>query len=94
MVGVGIVFSTDAGGALRVKGLAPGGPASLTGLIMPGDCLVEIDGRDVYRQSVAKVQDEVVGVINSTVTLGFRRGGEGRVHQVSRPHTSAPSTSA
>jgi hypothetical protein len=82
MVGVGIIFSTDERGGLKVKGLAPGGPAASTRMIFTGDTLVEIDGRNVYRQSVADVQDQVVGLINSTVTLGFQREVTGDVYRV------------
>lgn len=82
MVGVGIIFSTDEMGGLKVKGLAPGGPAVSTRMIISGDTLVEIDGRNVFRQSVAEVQDQVVGLINSTVTLGFQREGTGDVYRV------------
>jgi hypothetical protein len=65
MVGVGIIFNTDEMGALRVKGLAPGGPAASTGRIKPGDILVEIDGRDVYRHSVSKVQVRPASLLRS-----------------------------
>ena len=82
MVGVGIIFSTDERGGLKVKGLAPGGPAASTRMIFTGDTLVEIDGRNVYRQSVVDVQDQVVGLINSTVTLGFQREVTGDVYRV------------
>mmetsp|Transcript_603 Transcript_603/g.1569 ORF Transcript_603/g.1569 Transcript_603/m.1569 type:complete len:504 (+) Transcript_603:2-1513(+) len=71
-VGVGIVFFTDDVGGLRVKKLAPGGPAEEAGGIYPGDVLFEVDGIDVYKLAISEVQGLVIGPLNTSVVLGLR----------------------
>lgn len=49
--GVGIVFKSGPDEALFVKALADGGPAANCGMIRVNDCLIKVDGEDVYSES-------------------------------------------
>ena len=72
LVGVGIVFSVDEWGGLRVKHLIAGGPAAMSQEVTLGDVLYEIDGLDVYQKSVDEIQQVVMGPKDSVVTLGWK----------------------
>ena len=50
LVGVGIVFQPVEDGTLYVKSMRDESPAARSGLIQVGDCLCEVNGRDVFRQ--------------------------------------------
>mmetsp|Transcript_26057 Transcript_26057/g.65798 ORF Transcript_26057/g.65798 Transcript_26057/m.65798 type:complete len:414 (+) Transcript_26057:67-1308(+) len=78
LIGVGIVFQPTEDGTLYVKKLKQGEPAQRSGLIHPGDCLCEINGRDVFRQPVDTVKSLIMGPPGSTVRLGFHRGTDPR----------------
>jgi hypothetical protein len=71
--GIGVVFHTNSDGGLSVKKVVPNGPAANTRAIERGDVLTLIDGRDVYRWSVAQIYDLVMGPPGTTVELGFKR---------------------
>jgi C-terminal processing protease CtpA/Prc len=53
--GVGIVFKSGPDDALFVKTLADGGPAALCGMIRVNDCLLKVDGEDVYSECTTEI---------------------------------------
>ncbi|KAJ1485741.1 hypothetical protein T484DRAFT_1792202 [Baffinella frigidus] len=78
LVGVGIVFQPTEDGTLYVKRLKDSQPAERSGLIYLGDCLCEINGRDVFRQQVDAVKNLLLGPPGTAVRLGFHRGTDPR----------------
>mmetsp|Transcript_27323 Transcript_27323/g.55839 ORF Transcript_27323/g.55839 Transcript_27323/m.55839 type:complete len:133 (+) Transcript_27323:209-607(+) len=75
MCGVGINFRADKTGALCVSSLIPGGPASRTGSVMVGDILYDVDEKLVYRTALSNVSQHLLGPADTTVNVGFLRGG-------------------
>jgi hypothetical protein len=72
--GVGIVFKSGPDEALFVKSISEGGPASLSNPpIRVNDCLLKVDGDDVYRMPISKVVDYILGDENSSIELTFQR---------------------
>ena len=71
--GVGIVFKSGPDEALFVKALADNGPAAVYGKIQVNDCLLKVDGEDVYRQPIEKVIKYILGEQDSKITLTFQR---------------------
>ncbi len=53
--GIGIVFKVGPDGGLIVKSMAEDGPAKLSGKINLEDCLMGVDGRKVFGQSITQV---------------------------------------
>ncbi len=53
--GIGIVFKVGTDGGLVVKSMADDGPAKLSGQIKLEDCLMAVDGRKVFGQSITQV---------------------------------------
>lgn len=72
--GVGIVFKSGPDEALFVKSITEGGPASLSDPpIRVNDCLLKVDGEDVYRMPINKVVDYILGEENSSIDMTFQR---------------------
>ena len=78
LVGVGIVFQPVEDGTLYVKSMRDESPAARSGLIQVGDCLCEVNGRDVFRQPTDVVKALLMGPPGTTVRLGFHRGTDPR----------------
>jgi hypothetical protein len=80
--GIGIVFSPVVEGAgtpqekqigLIVKRLIPGGPAELSGQIIPGDFLLTVNAVEVWGMALQTVAEHLVGTLGSHVWLTFKR---------------------
>ena len=56
--GIGIVFKVGPDGGLIVKSMAEDGPAKLSRKINLEDCLMGVDGRKVFGQSITQVRLE------------------------------------
>jgi hypothetical protein len=82
LVGVGIIFRSDASGALYVRQLQERGAADLSGQVHIGDCVVEVDGNDVFRKPISTFTNMMLGPPNTIVTLGFKRASSGMVERV------------
>ena len=54
--GIGIVFKVGPEGGLIVKSMANDGPAKNSGQIMIEDCLMSVDGKKVFGQSIVQVK--------------------------------------
>mmetsp|Transcript_17896 Transcript_17896/g.43843 ORF Transcript_17896/g.43843 Transcript_17896/m.43843 type:complete len:214 (+) Transcript_17896:152-793(+) len=85
--GVGISFSVDGSGMMRVESLVHGGPAYTSGMVRRDDVLVEVDGCDVTGMPVETVGGLITGPQNTYVTMGFERtvrseGGQPATSQV------------
>jgi C-terminal processing protease CtpA/Prc len=74
MAGVGIVFRSDHTGALFVRMLQEGGAAQKSGEIGVGDCIVEVDGVDVYRKPISTFTNLMLGPPGTMVTIGLKKG--------------------
>ncbi|MFI5334178.1 MAG: S41 family peptidase [Chlamydiales bacterium] len=73
--GVGVVLREDIDGVLIVE-LIEGGPAHRSGKIVPGDLLVEIDGKSIRDISYEEVLERMKGNGKKEVTLGVSRTDE------------------
>jgi hypothetical protein len=72
--GVGIVFKSGPDEALFVKSITEGGPASASNPpIRVNDCLLKVDGDDVYRMPINKVVEYIMGEGDSPIQLTFQR---------------------
>jgi hypothetical protein len=72
--GVGIVFKSGPDVALFVKSITEGGPASASDpAIRVNDCLLKVDGDDVYRMPINKVVEYIMGESDSPIQLTFQR---------------------
>mmetsp|Transcript_25308 Transcript_25308/g.83655 ORF Transcript_25308/g.83655 Transcript_25308/m.83655 type:complete len:434 (+) Transcript_25308:126-1427(+) len=83
LVGVGIIFRSDATGSLFVRQLQTGGPAELSREIEVGDCIVEVNGVDVFRKPISTFTKLILGAPGTIVTLGFKRGDSLMIKRVS-----------
>ena len=70
--GVGIVFKSGPDEALFIKSIAEGGPASTSDLRV-NDCLLKVDGDDVYRMPINKVVEYILGEEGSDIQMTFQR---------------------
>jgi carboxyl-terminal processing protease len=70
--GVGVVLKEDVDGVFIVE-LIQGGPAHRSGKIVPGDLLVEIDGKSIREDSYEEVLDKMKGGGKKDVVLGVSR---------------------
>jgi hypothetical protein len=74
LCGIGLMLEHDAEtGEVRVKGLAPGGPAARDGRLVEGDALVSVDGAGIEALSFAEVSRRIRGVRGSRVALQVER---------------------
>ncbi len=73
--GVGVVLKEDVDGVFIVE-LIQGGPAHRSGKIVPGDLLVEIDGKSIREDSYEEVLDKMKGGGKKDVVLGVSRPDE------------------
>jgi hypothetical protein len=74
LCGIGLLLEHDAEtGEVRVKGLAPGGPAARDGRLAEGDALVSVDGAGIEALSFAEVSRRIRGVRGSRVALQVER---------------------
>ncbi len=72
--GIGVIIQ-QIGDYVTVMSCTSGGGAEAAG-VLSGDRISKVDGIDVKGYSVEKVQDLVVGEIDSEVTITFLRGDE------------------
>lgn len=70
--GIGVVIQ-ELEGYVTVMSVVDDGGAKAAG-VMPGDKIIRVDGVDVAGETVDKVQDLVVGDIDTEVTVAFLRG--------------------
>mmetsp|Transcript_11675 Transcript_11675/g.18315 ORF Transcript_11675/g.18315 Transcript_11675/m.18315 type:complete len:317 (+) Transcript_11675:129-1079(+) len=82
LVGVGIIFRSDSTGALYVRQLQDRGPADMSGQVNVGDCIVEVDGIDVFRKPISTFTNLMLGPPGTIVTLGFKRVSSANVERV------------
>jgi len=76
--GVGVQLAVDPTTEMVVVvGTVPDSPAARGG-VSPGDVVVEVDGMDVQKATAEVVAAKCRGDVGTTVTLGVRRGGDGR----------------
>jgi hypothetical protein len=72
--GVGIVFKSGPDEALFVKSITEGGPAAKSNPpIRVNDCLLKVDGDDVYRLPINKVVDYILGEEDTPIEMTFQR---------------------
>lgn len=83
LVGVGIIFRSDSSGALFVRQLQHGGPAEQCGQVHVGDCVVEVNGVDVFRKPISSFTKLMLGPPGTIVTLGFKRSSSQMIERVS-----------
>jgi len=83
LVGVGIIFRSDSSGALFVRQLQHGGPAGQSGQVHIGDCVVEVNGLDVFRKPISSFTKLMLGPPGTIVTLGFKRATSQMIERVS-----------
>jgi len=81
-VGVGAYFETVHGGAIRVRGLAKGGPAEQSNMVNVGDELVQVDDIDVHGRPLSELGQYVLGSPGSTVNLTLRASPDQPTYQV------------
>jgi C-terminal processing protease CtpA/Prc len=68
--GIGLTFVRAEGrGGLLVKRVKPGGPAALSGAVVPGERLMRLDGRDVAALSNDELARAILGNPGSQVRL-------------------------
>ncbi|WP_068470695.1 S41 family peptidase [Candidatus Protochlamydia phocaeensis] len=70
--GVGLVLK-DLGNEIQVSRLLEGGPAAKSGLIQPGDFLLEVNGKAVADHPFEKVMEMLHNEKNPQVNLVFKR---------------------
>ena len=80
--GVGIIFRVGSDKGMYVKSLAADGPAAQSKQVMVDDCLVSVDGKEVYGKPVTDVTPLLTGAFGSQVELGLRAPGEKRARSV------------
>jgi hypothetical protein len=71
------------GQPLSVTRLDPAGPALASGMVAPGDLLLEVDGRDVRGVSQRAAEELLHGPPGSVVTLTLQRGARNFPHKAS-----------
>lgn len=59
---------------IKINGIAPDGPAAMTGLVQVGDVLLEVDGRDLSKMDPKAAKELVKGPAGSIVRLKTQRG--------------------
>lgn len=67
--GVGISFGLTAGGTTFITGMAPGGPAEVSGKLFVGDELISVNGVTVSDRKVDDVISLIVGEPGTILTL-------------------------
>lgn len=78
---IGVSFALDEqSGLIVVKALAPGGAADDSGLCIPGDVLLEIDGDKVT--DIVELYKRVAGPVGSSISLSLQ-GARGNVKKFS-----------
>ena len=82
-MGVGIIFRSDSSGALYVRQLQHGGPAQKSGQVHVGDCIVEVNGIDVFRKPISSFTKLMLGPPGTTLQLGFKRASSQLIEKVS-----------
>ncbi|KAJ1490073.1 hypothetical protein T484DRAFT_3389795 [Baffinella frigidus] len=80
--GVGIYLARKVNGEYMVTLVTPNGPAALSGAVLPGDILLEVDGWPVENMDPQQVHESIVGHPGNICTLllssfandGFNKG--------------------
>ena len=70
------------GQPIAVTRLDPGGPALASGMVAPGDLLLEVDGRDVRGAPQRAAEELLAGAPGSVVTLTLQRGSHNLARRV------------
>jgi len=66
---------------IKIKSLAPDGPAAMTGLLQVGDVLLQVDGQDVSQMDPMAVKHLVKGPVGTLVRLRAQRANQ-TAHEV------------
>ena len=72
----GILATLAPGGPAKphiIDKMVEGGPCHASGLVQPGDVLLEVDGADVRSLLLPDIQSKIIGPRGSTVTLLLQR---------------------
>ena len=72
MAGIGIVFQLAPDGGLYIKSMSPDGAAHESGILQQGDCLMSVDGVNVFGKSADFVTSKIMGKVGSPVATKFR----------------------
>eukprot|EP00294_Goniomonas_avonlea_P014074 CAMPEP_0114559844 /NCGR_PEP_ID=MMETSP0114-20121206/11137_1 /TAXON_ID=31324 /ORGANISM="Goniomonas sp, Strain m" /LENGTH=360 /DNA_ID=CAMNT_0001745339 /DNA_START=18 /DNA_END=1097 /DNA_ORIENTATION=- len=70
--------------------LIPLMPAERCGKVSVGDCLTQIDHKDIEHMSGEQVQGLLFGDVGTTVTLRFRKGEDNQLYDVILPREAEP----
>ena len=70
--GIGIVFQVGPDKGMYIAEISVGGSAEECKLLRKGDCLMAVDGKDVYRLEEAAVANCVLGKFGTSVFTMFR----------------------
>eukprot|EP00290_Baffinella_frigidus_P043724 CAMPEP_0180289150 /NCGR_PEP_ID=MMETSP0988-20121125/14535_1 /TAXON_ID=697907 /ORGANISM="non described non described, Strain CCMP2293" /LENGTH=138 /DNA_ID=CAMNT_0022264089 /DNA_START=8 /DNA_END=424 /DNA_ORIENTATION=+ len=85
--GVGIYLARKVNGEYMVTLVTPNGPAALSGAVLPGDILLEVDGWPVENMDPQQVHESIVGHPGNICTLllsSFANDGFNKVVRLAR----------
>ncbi len=88
-VGIGVRIEPDDAGQPKIIGVFEGGPAEAAGLV-PGDVIVEVDGRSTEGVSIDEVAGWVRGEAGTTVEVTIRPGSGAAERTVSMVRADVP----
>lgn len=88
MAGIGIVFQLAPDGGLYIKSMSPDGAAHESGILQQGDCLMSVDGVNVFGKSAEFVTSKIMGKVGSPVATKFRYFAALRPARSSAPHNA------
>lgn len=69
--GIGIVFKVGPDNGMYIEEISVGGSAEECKILRKGDCLVAVDGKDVYRCEEPSVSSCVLGKFGTSVSTVF-----------------------
>ncbi len=72
LAGIGIIFQLAPDGGLYIKSMPPDGAAHESGILQQGDCLMSVDGVNVFGKSADYVTSKIMGKVGSPVATKFR----------------------
>lgn len=82
-VGIGITYTKDESGYIRVEEVSEGTPAAEAG-ITAGDIIVGVNGNDVIAEGYDKSVNNIKGEEGTIVKLTIRRNGDDKEYQLAR----------
>ena len=85
MCGIGVVLHEGIDGVV-IADIIKGGPAQKAGLILAGDCIVEVDGSSVKDYSFHKVLEALRGEEGTKTVLGLKRKNQLLKVELTREH--------